>query len=84
MKEKTINGLSRRNFPGMSALGLTGMTILPSWTMSGVRITPCERVVLGFIGLSQQAMSDFSGFASVPDVQVGSQQRSSKEFSKSH
>jgi len=70
MKEKTSEELSRRKFLGMSALGITGLTILPSWTMNGVKIAPSDRVVLGFIGLGQQAMSDFAGFASVPGVQV--------------
>ena len=46
MKEK----ITRRDFLGFSALGLAGLTILPSWAMNGVRIAPSDRVVLGFIG----------------------------------
>lgn len=38
--------------------------------MNGVRIAPSDRVVLGFIGLGQQALSDFKGFAACPGVQV--------------
>ena len=70
MKENTKNGVSRREFLGLSALGLASLTILPSWKMDGVRIAPSDRVVLGFIGLGQQALSDFAGFAGCPGVQV--------------
>lgn len=70
MKETTKKGVSRREFLGLSALGLASLTILPSWRMDGVRIAPSDRVVLGFIGLGQQALSDFKGFAACPGVQV--------------
>ncbi|MCC8142793.1 MAG: Gfo/Idh/MocA family oxidoreductase [Tannerellaceae bacterium] len=62
--------MSRRDFLSYSALGLAGLTILPSWAMNGVRVAPSDHVVLGFIGLGQQALSDFAGFASCPGVQV--------------
>ena len=64
------NGVTRREFLGLSALGLAGLTILPSWTMQGVRIAPSDRVVMGFIGLGQQGLSDFRGFAGCAGVQV--------------
>ena len=69
MKEekKTIN---RRQFLGYSALGLAGLTVLPSWKMEGVKIAPSDRVVFGFIGLGQQGLSDFRGFAGCPGIQV--------------
>ena len=70
MKENSNNGMNRRNFLGLSALGLTGLTILPSWTIDGIRTAPSDRVVMGFIGLGQQALSDFAGFGSVPGIQV--------------
>lgn len=70
MKEEKKNGISRREFLSYSALGLAGLTILPSWAINGVRIAPSDRVVLGFIGLGQQALSDFAGFAACPGVQV--------------
>ena len=63
-------GINRRQFLSYSALGLAGLTILPSWSMGGVRIAPSDRVVLGFVGLGRQALSDFSGFAACPGVQV--------------
>ena len=70
MSENKENGMSRRKFLGLSALGLASFTILPSWAIDGVRIAPSDRVVLGFIGLGQQALSDFAGFAGCPGVQV--------------
>ncbi|MCK3683768.1 Gfo/Idh/MocA family oxidoreductase [Maribellus sp. YY47] len=70
MSLKEPNQLSRRNFLGLSALGLTGLTILPSWVVDGVKIAPSDRVVMGFIGLGQQGMNDFLSFSKVPGVQV--------------
>ncbi|NLD22608.1 MAG: Gfo/Idh/MocA family oxidoreductase, partial [Bacteroidales bacterium] len=68
--ENKSNKVSRRKFLGLSALGLTGLTILPSWTINGVRIAPSDRITLGFIGLGRQAVSDFHSFAQCPGVQV--------------
>ena len=70
-KKSVKSEMSRREFLGFSALGLAGLTILPSWTMqNGVRIAPSDRVVLGFIGLGQQGCSDFRSFSRCPGVQV--------------
>jgi predicted dehydrogenase len=68
--KKSTNHLDRRKFLGLSALGLTGLTLLPSWTINGIKIAPSDRVVLGFIGAGRQALSDFTSFSSVPGVQV--------------
>ncbi len=62
--------MKRREFLALSALGLTGLTILPSYVVNGRRIPPSDRVVLGFIGLGRQGLSDFRAFSSVPGVQV--------------
>jgi predicted dehydrogenase len=70
MKEKKNKGLSRRNFLGLSAVGLTGFTILPSYMINGIRVAPSDRVLMGTIGLGRQALSDFSGFAGVTGLQV--------------
>ena len=64
------NAISRREFLGLSALGLASLTILPSWKIDGVKIAPSDRVVLGFIGLGQQGLSDFGAFSECPGVQV--------------
>lgn len=68
MKEK--KGISRRDFLGYSALGLASLTILPSWAQDGVKVAPSDRVVMGFIGLGQQALNDFRGFCACPGFQV--------------
>jgi predicted dehydrogenase len=68
--KKGHKDVSRRDFLGMSALGLAGLTILPSWTVNGVRMAPSDRVVLGFVGLGRQGVSDFNSFSHCPDVQV--------------
>jgi len=70
MKENTKKGFNRRDFLGMSALGLTGLTILPSFMIDGLRIPPSDRVVMGFIGCGRQALSDFRGFRGSPGLQV--------------
>jgi len=69
MKEEQKT-LTRREFLGLSALGLAGLTILPSWAINGVRIPPSDRVVLGFIGLGRQGISDFQSLSACPGVQV--------------
>ncbi len=70
-KQNSSDKLTRRQFLNYSALGLAGLTILPSWVMAnGVRIAPSDRVVLGFIGLGRQGVSDFNSFSSCPGVQV--------------
>ena len=70
MKENTKKGVTRREFLGLSALGLASLTILPSWAVNGVRIAPSDRVVLGFVGLGQQGLSDFKSLSTCPGVQV--------------
>lgn len=70
MKDEKKHSISRRKFLGMSAFGLASLTILPSWSINGVRIAPSDRVVLGFIGLGQQGCSDFYSFTNCPGVQV--------------
>ncbi len=70
MKENTKKGVTRREFLGLSALGLASLTILPSWAVNGVRIAPSDRVVLGFVGLGHKGLSDFKSFSTCPGVQV--------------
>jgi len=62
--------MSRRNFLGLSAVGVTSLTILPSYVINGIRVAPSDRVLMGTIGLGRQALSDFSGFAGVKGLQV--------------
>lgn len=71
MEKKESKNLNRRHFLGYAALGLAGLTILPSWKMAnGVRIAPSDRIVMGFIGLGQQGVSDFNSFSNCPGIQV--------------
>jgi predicted dehydrogenase len=71
MENQNSKKLSRRKFLGYSALGLTGLTLLPSWKMAnGLRIPPSDRIVLAFIGLGRQGLSDFRGFSKCQGVQV--------------
>lgn len=70
MKKNTKSKMSRRAFLGYSAMGLAGLTILPSWSRNGVRIAPSDRVVMGFVGLGRQGLSDFQSFTHCPSVQV--------------
>ena len=57
--ENKSKKITRRKFLGTSALGLTGLTILPSWTINGIRVAPSDRITLGFIGLGRQGISIF-------------------------
>lgn len=68
--KKESKGVTRREFLGLSALGLASFTILPSWAINGTRIAPSDRVVLGFIGVGRQGVSDFRSFSECPGVQV--------------
>ena len=71
MKNEKKSTINRRNFLGLSALGLTGLTILPSWRMpNGLRIPPSDRVVMGFIGLGRQGLGDYGNFTKSAGVQV--------------
>ena len=49
MENKETKNLSRRKFLSYSALGLAGLSIIPSWAMNGVRVAPSDRVVLGSV-----------------------------------
>lgn len=70
-KKKEKNSINRRQFLGYSALGIVGLTILPSWRIAdGTRIAPSDRVILGFIGVGRQGISDFVSFSKCPGVQV--------------
>ncbi len=65
-----MNKLNRREFLSLSALGLASFTILPSWSVNGKKYAPSERIVMGFIGLGRQGMSDFYAASTCPGVQV--------------
>ena len=68
--EKQTKKMNRREFLGLSALGLASFTILPSWSVNGQKYAPSDRIVFGFIGLGRQGMSDFYAASNCPGVQV--------------
>lgn len=66
--EKQTKKMNRREFLGLSALGLASFTILPSWSVNGQKYAPSDRIVFGFIGLGRQGMSDFYVASNCPGV----------------
>lgn len=68
--EKQTKKMNRREFLGLSALGLASFTILPSWSVNGQKYVPSDRIVFGFIGLGRQGMSDFYAASNCSGVQV--------------
>jgi predicted dehydrogenase len=62
-------GYSRRQFLGTSALGMTGLFLLPR-SGSSMMNQDKRDIKLGFIGLGQQAMSLLGGFTQVPGVEI--------------
>lgn len=63
--------LSRRRFISTSAVGLAGITILPSLTSCATKTAETGSAIrLGFIGMGQQAMFLLNGFMQIPDVEV--------------
>jgi predicted dehydrogenase len=70
MESKKNNVMNRRQFMSYSALGLAGLTIMPSWVKAGVRMAPSDRIVMGWVGLGQQGCSDFGSVKGCPGVQV--------------
>jgi len=72
MTQKRIT-LSRRQFVGASALGFTGVMIIPSVGCASSRkpaVKDSGLIRLGFIGLGQQAMYLTDGFIKIPGVEV--------------
>lgn len=65
------NKVSRRAFLGTAATLAAGITIIPRHAVAGLgHIAPSDQIVMGFIGLGRQALSDFTSFKSVAGIQV--------------
>ena len=61
---------SRRRFIGTTAMGLAGITFLPSLNSCKTKTISEPSIRLGFIGLGRQAMFLLNGFLQVPGVKV--------------
>ena len=68
--ENKQKALTRREFLSLSALGLASLTILPSYSINGIHIAPSDRVVMGFIGMGRQGISDLQSVSNCPGVQI--------------
>ncbi len=69
MKEKEKNAFSRRQFLTTTALGMAGMSFIPS--LVSCKSKPAEDyITLGFIGMGRQAMFLLNGFIQIPGVRV--------------
>ena len=69
MNRKT-KSLTRREFLGSSALGMTGVMLIPSVAVSCKGKKDPGLVRLGFIGMGRQAMFLLDGFIQIPGVEV--------------
>ena len=64
-----MKGLSRRRFLGTAAIGLAGLSVLPSIT-SCTHAAAETPIRLGFIGMGRQSMFLLNGFIQIPGVRV--------------
>jgi predicted dehydrogenase len=69
MKNHDTKGLSRRRFIGTTAVGLAGLSFLPSIT-SCTKPAKAAPIRLGFIGMGRQSMFLLNGFIQIPGVRV--------------
>ncbi|MGQ7869995.1 Gfo/Idh/MocA family protein [Sunxiuqinia sp. sy24] len=67
MKKQTKKELSRRRFLGTAAIGVAGISLLPSLSSCS---SATEPIRLGFIGMGRQAMFLLNGFIQIPGVRV--------------
>ena len=72
MKKQTMTGLSRRRFLGTTAIGMAGLSIIPSLSSctSSSNANDSQIVRLGFIGMGMQATYLLNSFIQIPRVRV--------------
>ncbi len=71
MKKQTKKDLSRRRFLGTAAIGMAGITFLPSLSSCSSPATSTDdKIRLGFIGMGRQAMFLLNGFIQIPGVRI--------------
>ena len=60
-------GISRRNFVGMAASGITAITILPSYTISGLgHVVPSDKLYIAAVGCGGEGAADIHTFVRAP------------------
>ncbi len=72
MKKQTMTELSRRRFLGTTAIGMAGLSIIPSLSSCTLSDTGDDQNIrLGFIGLGRQAIGTLlPGFMQIPRVRI--------------
>ena len=70
MKKQTKKELSRRQFLGTAAIGMAGISLLPSLSSCTSKAIPNDKIRMGFIGMGQQSMFLLNGFIQIPGVRV--------------
>lgn len=71
MKNRPKKELSRRRFLGTAAIGMAGVTFLPSLSScNSSKTSSNDHIKLGFIGMGRQAMFLLNGFIQIPGVRV--------------
>ncbi|MDD4191979.1 MAG: Gfo/Idh/MocA family oxidoreductase [Mangrovibacterium sp.] len=68
MNEQEKKAFSRRQFLTTTAIGLAGMSFIPSFTSCKGKSE--DHITLGFIGLGRQSMFLLNGFIQIPGVRV--------------
>ena len=71
MNQVNKSELTRRKFLGTSAIGMAGLTVLPSLSSCTSNGTTAQKQIkLGFIGMGRQSMFLLNGFLQIPGVRV--------------
>ncbi len=69
MEEQEKKAFSRRQFLSTTAIGLAGMSFIPSFVSCKSKSVD-DNIKLGFIGMGRQAMFLLNGFIQIPGVRV--------------
>lgn len=70
MKNLTKRSVSRRRFLGTAAIGMAGITFLPSLSACTPKAVANDHIRLGFIGMGRQSMFLLNGFMQIPGVRA--------------
>ncbi|MEN6453263.1 MAG: Gfo/Idh/MocA family oxidoreductase [Prolixibacteraceae bacterium] len=70
MNKQEKKAFSRRQFLSTSAIGIAGMSFIPSFVSCKSKAVKHDTINLGFIGMGRQAMFLLNGFIQIPGVRV--------------